>query len=251
MARPSLTQDRAAIKPLPPTLRVELPESRGYRFKSKVLGRALNNDQLAHERLGKPTALAVFASDALSSTAYATEEILRTLLFFGAGDRAPGLQPTWCPSPSPWSACWSSWSSATARPSRPTPRPVAPTSSPRTTWASSRPRSPASSLLTDYILTVAVSTSAGVAALYSAVPALLPVAHRHRPGLHRHHRLGNLRGVKESGKVFAVPTYVFIVAMFVLIGTGLFKAAIGGGLHHVAPTVRRPSRRTGLGQHRR
>ena len=65
--------------PLPPTSGVDIPESRGFRVKQKVLGPALHTDQLEHERLGKPTALAVFASDALSSTAYASEEILRAL----------------------------------------------------------------------------------------------------------------------------------------------------------------------------
>ena len=80
MARGSLLSDRSTIRPLPPTPEVALPETRGYRLKTKVLGRPLTNDQLAHERLGKPTALAVFASDNLSSTAYATEEILRVLV---------------------------------------------------------------------------------------------------------------------------------------------------------------------------
>ena len=101
----SLTQDRTAIQPLPPTPKVDIPESRGFRVKSKILGKALNNDQLAHERLGKPTALAVFASDALSSTAYASEEILRTLLFTGA-DRRCRVRGTSCRSRSPW--CWCS-----------------------------------------------------------------------------------------------------------------------------------------------
>src|SRR5277367_3895948 len=59
---------------------VEVPETFGYRLKNKLLGPPLNTDQLAHERLGKPTALAVFASDNLSSSAYATEEILRVLV---------------------------------------------------------------------------------------------------------------------------------------------------------------------------
>ena len=108
MAKGSLTQDRSAIQPLPPTPKIDIPESRGFRIKSKVLGKALHNDQLAHERLGKPTALAVFASDALSSTAYASEEILRTLLIGGGEHRRAGLQPTWCRSPWPWWRCWSS-----------------------------------------------------------------------------------------------------------------------------------------------
>src|SRR5436190_13209831 len=59
---------------------VEVPESRGYRIKNRLLGPPLHTEELAHERLGKPTALAVFASDNLSSSAYATEEILRVLI---------------------------------------------------------------------------------------------------------------------------------------------------------------------------
>src|SRR5258708_2068497 len=67
-----------APQPLPPL--VELPEARGYRLKKRLLGPPLHTDQLQHERLGIPTALAVFASDNLSSSAYATEEILRVLI---------------------------------------------------------------------------------------------------------------------------------------------------------------------------
>ena len=69
--------------PLPSHPAVPLPpDSRGYRVKRKVLGPPLNTEDLEHERLGKPTALAVFASDNLSSSAYATEEILRHLVTY-------------------------------------------------------------------------------------------------------------------------------------------------------------------------
>src|SRR4051812_44913680 len=61
---------------------VQLPEPRSYRLKNRLLGKPLHTEELAHERLGKPTALAVFASDNLSSSAYATEEILRVLVPF-------------------------------------------------------------------------------------------------------------------------------------------------------------------------
>ncbi|MBV8959948.1 MAG: APC family permease, partial [Actinobacteria bacterium] len=67
-----------APRPLPPL--VELPESSSYRLKKRLLGPPLHTDQLVHERLGKPTALAVFASDNLSSVAYGTEEIMRHLV---------------------------------------------------------------------------------------------------------------------------------------------------------------------------
>ena len=65
---------------MPPT--VDVPESRRYRLKTKVLGPPLHTDQLAHERLGIPTALAVFSSDCISSSAYATEQILTRLIPF-------------------------------------------------------------------------------------------------------------------------------------------------------------------------
>src|SRR3954454_22905358 len=68
-------------RPLPPAPEVDLPpDGLGYRVKSRLLGPPLHTEQLEHERLGKPTALAVFASDNLSSSAYATEEILRVLV---------------------------------------------------------------------------------------------------------------------------------------------------------------------------
>ncbi len=236
MAKGSLTtQDRTQIKPLPPTLRVDLPESRSFRLKSKVLGRALNNDQLAHERLGKPTALAVFASDALSSTAYATEEILRTLLFFGAGIGLAAF--TYVVPITIALVCvlvilvFSYRQTIKAYPSAGGAYIVT-----KDNLGIIPAQIAGVSLLTDYILTVAVSTSAGVAALYSVVPSLYPWRTVIALGFIAIIAIGNLRGVKESGKVFAVPTYLFIVAMFTMIVTGLVRATIGGGLHHVVPT---------------
>src|SRR5437762_1917829 len=78
-AGPVLTESRRA-QPAPSTPGVTVPDSVRYRIKNKLLGPPLNTEDLEHERLGIPTALAVFASDNLSSSAYATEEILRVLL---------------------------------------------------------------------------------------------------------------------------------------------------------------------------
>src|SRR5581483_7907779 len=86
------------------------------------------------------------------------------------------------------------------------------------------------SLLTDYVLTVAVSTAAGTDALTSAVPALAPFHVLIAVFFVGLIALGNLKGVKESGKLFAVPTYFFITIMGVLLVTGVVKA-MGGGLH--------------------
>ena len=72
--------ETAAISPRAERPSVYLPEERSYRLKNRLLGKPLHTEELAHERLGKPTALAVFASDNLSSSAYASEEILRVLV---------------------------------------------------------------------------------------------------------------------------------------------------------------------------
>src|SRR5207237_4091252 len=72
--------ETASISPRSAQPAVYLPEQRSYRLKNRLLGQPLHTEELAHERLGKPTALAVFASDNLSSSAYATEEILRVLV---------------------------------------------------------------------------------------------------------------------------------------------------------------------------
>jgi len=71
---------RTEPRPLPPAPEVALKESRGYRLKNRLLGPPLDTEDLEHERLGIPTALAVFSSDNISSSAYATEEILRVLI---------------------------------------------------------------------------------------------------------------------------------------------------------------------------
>src|SRR4029078_10068076 len=82
-------------------------------------------------------------------------------------------------------------------------------------------------LLTDYILTVSVSVSAGVAALYSAWEPLRPYRVPLALAFIAIIALGNLRGVKESGRIFAAPTYLFLLAMFGMIIVGLVKAAMG------------------------
>jgi amino acid transporter len=243
MAKGSLVQDRSAIQPLPPTLKVDIPESRGFRLKSRILGRPLTNDQLAHERLGKPTALAVFASDALSSTAYATEEILRTLLFVGGiGVLAFSyvLPITFALVCVLVILVFSYLQTIKAYPSAGGAYIVT-----KDNLGIIPAQVAGVSLLTDYILTVAVSTSAGVAALYSVVPSLYPWRTLIALSFITIIAVGNLRGVKESGRIFAVPTYAFIVAMFAMIITGLVRSVFGSGLHHVVPTDPAALRETG------
>ena len=235
MAKGSLSLDRSEIPPIPPTPKIEIPETRGFRIKSRVLGKALTNDQLAHERLGKPTALAVFASDALSSTAYASEEILRTLLI-GAG--AVGLIAFSLLIPITLALVavlviliFSYRQTIKAYPSAGGAYIVT-----KDNLGLIPAQVAGVALLTDYILTVAVSVSAGVAALYSAFHAVYPYRVPVALAFIAIICVGNLRGVKESGKIFAVPTYLFIISMFVMIGMGIYKATVGGGLSYVPPT---------------
>lgn len=234
MAKGSLTQDRSAITPLPPTPKIEIPETRGFRIKSKVLGKALGNDQLAHERLGKPTALAVFASDALSSTAYASEEILRTLLI-GAGAIGVLAFSILIPITAALVVVlvilvFSYRQTIKAYPSAGGAYIVT-----KDNLGLIPAQVAGVALLTDYILTVSVSVSAGVAALYSAFHVVYPYRVPIALAFIAIICVGNLRGVKESGKIFAVPTYLFILSMFLMIGMGVFKSVFGGGLHYVPP----------------
>ena len=198
---------------------VIVPERTGYRFKNKVLGAPLHNEQLQHERLGKPTALAVFASDNLSSCAYATEEILRVLL------PAIGLAAFRLVTPITFALLvvlgfliLSYRQTIKAYPSAGGAYIVT-----RDNFGLLPAQVAGVALLTDYILTVAVSVAAGSDALASAFPALepykLPIA-LFFVGLLAY---GNLRGVKESGKLFAAPTYFFVLNMGVLLTIGAYR----------------------------
>jgi amino acid transporter len=214
----------------------DIPESRAYRIKSKILGEPLDNDQLAHERLGKPTALAVFASDALSSTAYASEEILRTLLAIGGAGGIGVLAFRYL---TPITVALVAVLVILIFSYRQTIKAYPSAGGAYIVTKDNLGLMPAQvagvALLTDYILTVAVSVSAGVAALYSAFHGLYPYRVPIALAFIAIICVGNLRGVKESGKIFAVPTYAFILAMFVMIGTGIVRSVFGGGLDHVVP----------------
>ena len=215
-------------KPLPITPHIDVPESARYRFKNKILGPALNTADLEHERLGKPTALAVFASDALSSTAYASEEILRVLIpVIGALAFARVVPITMAMVIVLVILMFSYRQTIKAYPSAGGAYIVT-----KDNLGLIPAQVAGVALLTDYILTVAVSVSAGVAALYSAFHSLYPYRVPIAVAFVALIAIGNLRGVKESGKVFAVPTYLFLVSMFTMIIVGLVRLSMGN-LHHV------------------
>jgi len=198
-------------------------------FKRLIVGRPIPNHLAHHERLSRLTGLAVLSSDALSSVAYATEEILRVLVAGGLAalsfSTPIGIliatllaivvfsyRQTIHAYPSGGGAYIVSKDNLGAMPAL-----VA-----------------AAALLIDYTLTVAVSIAAGVAAVTSAFPALhinpvwlslvfLAVL-----------TLGNLRGIRESGQIFALPTYFFIVMILSLIGAGAYRW-VTGTVHPITP----------------
>src|SRR5215218_9238115 len=185
-------------------------------FSRVLLGKPLRTDRLGETLLPKRLALPVFCSDPLSSVAYATEQIV---LVLGLGGLALlHLTP------------WVAWAVVVLI--------VVVIASYRQTcyaypngggaYAVSRENLgedaslvAATSLLIDYVLTVAVSVVAGVAAITSAVPSLAPHAVQLALGFVALLTVMNLRGVKEAGRAFAVPTYGFVLCVFVMLAAGL------------------------------
>jgi len=189
-----------------------------------LLGRPLPTADAAHETIGKGVGLAVFASDALSSTAYATQEILVVLA--GAASVAGAFDKVFPISmviigllaivvisyeqiihayPNGGGAYIVAYDNLGRFPAL-----VA-----------------AAALLTDYILTVSVSVSSGVAQIISAYPQVFEYRVAIAVACVGLITLVNLRGVRESGAAFAIPSYYFIVIMFITVGLGLFRALNG------------------------
>jgi amino acid transporter len=220
---PAPAPPASQFEPRPRQHLVNLPEPIGYRIKKRFLGPALHTDQLAHERLGKPTALAVFASDNLSSAAYATEEILRALVIAVGVAAFSMVVPLTVAMLVVLAFLILSYRQTIKEYPSAGGAYVVTKDNFGLFWA----QVAGVSLLTDYILTAAVSSAAGTAALVSAFPALEPATVFIAIGFVLLIAGGNLKGVKESGKAFAVPTYFFVANMMVLLGVGLFKFLTG------------------------
>ena len=178
--------------------------------------------QARHERLGKAVALAVFASDPLSSVAYATEEILLVLVLAGHAALSYSLPVAVGIAALLAVVVISYRQTVQAYPQGGGAYIVA-----RENLGTFPALTAGAALLTDYVLTVSVSVVAGIAALTSAFPGL----HSHRVILSILAvvaiALGNLRGVRESGRLFAAPTYFFTASILVMVGYGLVAAALG------------------------
>jgi amino acid transporter len=189
------------------------------RLKRLFVGTPLPTAQSRHERLSKTTALAVFASDALSSTAYATEEILLVLVLAGSTALSYSI---------PISLAIAILIAIVVSSYRQTIRAYPQGGGAYIVTKDNLGVFPAliagAALLIDYVLTVAVSVAAGVAAVTSAVPPLFP--YRVWLCVLAVVAIGvaNLRGIREAGNLFAAPTYLFIVSLSGLVAYGSLGA---------------------------
>ncbi len=230
VATVAANEETRATRPAP--LAVELPETLGYRIKNRLLGPPLVSEQLETERLGTFVGMGVLTPDAISSTAYGTEEmlvelvpvvglaaftlvipvtltVLLVLFFVTLSYRQVVMVYT-----------RAGGSYVVAHDNfGPTVAQVA-----------------AVALLIDYTVTVAVQTAAGTDALVSAFPSLLSYTVPISVAVVVLIAYGNLRGIREAGRIFAFPTYFFIFCMAGVIITGLVREAFGD--LHQYPTDR-------------
>jgi amino acid transporter len=191
-------------------------------LKRLLVGSPISTAHAEHERLSRITGLAVLSSDALSSVAYATEEILRVVMIGGAAALGLATPIGVVISLLLLIVAFSYRQTIFAYPSGGGAYIVA-----KDNLGDTPALVAAAALLIDYTLTVAVSIAAGVAALTSAFPSL----HVSRVELSIVFMgllaVGNLRGIRESGRIFSVPTYFFIAVILLLIGVGAWRYATG------------------------
>jgi amino acid transporter len=215
-------------------LRPRSPAEAAWRgFKRVVVGAPLATSQLLEERLSKLKALAVFASDMLSSSAYATEEILLVLLLAAA---ASTHVFNWSiPIAIAISALVMVVALSYSQVIRGYPNGGGSYAVARANLGTMPALLAGASLVVDYTLTVAVSTAAGVAAIISAYPGVAHLRVEMAVGAVFVLTVANLRGLRESGGLFAIPAYFFVLSLTALIVTGFVRLALGNHLDPAAP----------------
>src|SRR5580658_10178084 len=212
------------------TIAASLPESRRYRVKRVLLGPPLVSDDLKSERLSNSTALAVLSSDVMSSSAYATEEMLRVLIPIGGLAVFGLVTPLTVLTLAVLAVVTICYRDVV----RSYPKAGGSYVVSRDNFGPNVAQVAGAALLISYTITVAVSVAAGADAIVSAAPALgkpswVPVAMSVAFVVIL--AFGNLRGIREAGRVFAVPTYFCIFNMALLITFGLVREASGTLAH--------------------
>jgi amino acid transporter len=209
-------------------------------WRTWLIGKPLHTADAPHQTIGKAIGLAVFASDALSSTAYATQEILVILAVAGTGAFGYAFPISLAIAALLIIVAISYEQTIHAYPGGGGAYIVA-----RDNLGELPAQTAGAALLTDYILTVAVSISSGVDQIASAFPALFRYRVELAVVLVFLIMIVNLKGVRESGLTFSIPTYFFLFMMFATVGTGLFRYFTGSlgtvldppAIHQVGETL--------------
>jgi amino acid transporter len=210
--------------------RTPAPDTLGYSVKRRLLGRPLVNEQLSEQRLSNPVALGVLSPDGISSSAYGTEEILIALLPLAGLAAFTLILPMTLVILFVMLLVVMSYREVVMVYIRPGGSYVVA----RENFGPRVAQIAAVALLIDYVVTVAVQTVAGTAAVVSAFPALGTYTLEITIGVIVVICFGNLRGLREAGKAFAVPTYFFTGMVLLMIVVGLVKE-IFGDLHKYNP----------------
>jgi amino acid transporter len=203
--------------------RSELDEGFWYSMKRRLLGPPMVNEQLRNQRLSKPLALGVLSPDGISSSAYGSEEILIALLPVVGLAAFTIILPMTLVILVVMVLVVLSYREVVMVYIRPGGSYVVA----RENFGPRVAQIAAVALLIDYVVTVAVQVTAGTVAVVSAVPALGPYTEPIIIGVILLMCYGNLRGIKEAGRIFALPTYLFSGAVIVMIVVGLVREVLG------------------------
>ena len=207
------------------------PLQRGVaRIKHILMGRPLASEEEIGERLSKKKALAIFSSDAISSSAYATEEILRVLVIGGALALTFSIQISIAIALLLAVVAFSYRQVCIAYPTGGGSYSVS-----KRNFGKLASLVAAAALLIDYVLTVAVSTSSAVEQITSAIPALHDVNVLIALVAIGLITLANLRGIREAGNIFAIPTYLFVFSALLMIALGVYRILIVRDVGPVTP----------------
>jgi len=212
-----LTAKEAASGPTTPTERLIA------RGKAILLGRPLAREEEIGERLSKKKALAIFSSDAISSSAYATEEILRVLILGGVAALAWGLWVSIAIAILLIAVAISYRQVCLAYPQGGGSYSVS-----KRNFGRRVSLIAASALMIDYVMTVAVSTASAIEQVTSALPALIDERVVLGVLAIALITVGNLRGLREAGNLFAIPTYLFLGSALLMIAIGSVRIVVFG-----------------------
>jgi amino acid transporter len=214
--------------------RQSYPESLAYKLKNRILGAPMVSELLTEERLSTPLAIGVLAPDMISSSAYGTEEMLVIMVPIIGIAAFTMVIPITLAILAVMLFVMASYMQVIGVYTRNGGSYVVA----RDNFGPRIAQVAAVALLIDYTVTVAVQTSAGTAALTSAIPSLAPAPYpvAITVAVTLVMLFGNLRGIREAGSIFAIPTYFYVASLSLVVVTGLIKAAVGGLQAHALPS---------------